>query len=309
MIEDWSSSSVLNPRLLAIELAAILRSIGPTEQAIDNRIVTIALFDSAFGAGSITLGSLATYFEHYSTGEQPCTVETTAGSARAGAVYLAKSWIGRLEIDTEARACIAAGLQQAHPAPSPHGGALPDDQHQPPKSGSAPECLELHQAQQRQAGERSAAEQLEIFEQRALLAERDSARQLAKIQALEHSRQQALDEAEREKRNAAEERRARTLSDERLREHAGLIEFMNPNNPLAPVEGQRLVAAWCDITNNGTEDAVNTKGTGMAELCTRWLTERFGKPAESTIKRFCWALTSQTRKKGGAITNRHDEKG
>ena len=309
VIDTWSSSSVLNPRLLASELAALLRTAGPEAQPLGSHAVTVTLFDTATGSGTLTIGTLATYFERYSAGEQPGTVETTIGSARASAVYFDKSWIGRLEIETEARARTAASLQQMHPAARPTGGAQPSAQYQPPKSGSDPECLALHQAQQRQEGERSDAAKLEAFEQRALLAERENAKLLAWKQTAEYHHQQTQEENEQLRRRAEEATRARTLAVEKLREHAGVIEFMNPDNPLAPLEGQRLVTAWCDLTNNGTEDVITTKGTGMAELCARWLTERFGKPAESTIKRFCWALTSPSRKKGGAIANGHAEKG
>lgn len=218
VIDTWSSSSVLNPRLLASELAALLRTTGPDEQLLGSHAVAVTLFDTATGSGALTIGTLATYFERYSAGEQPSTVETTVGSARASAVYFDKSWIGRLEIETEARARTAAGLQQMHPAPRPTGGAQPAAQYQPPKSGSDPECLALHQAQQRQEGERSDAAKLEAFEQRALLAEQESAKRGAKIQALEHQNQQYIEAIEQITRDFSEERRARTLGDEDRRE-------------------------------------------------------------------------------------------
>lgn len=218
VIDSWSSTSVLNPRFLARELAALLRTTGPEAQPLGSHAVAVTLFDSATGSGVLTIGTLATYFERYSAGEQPSTVETTVGSARASAVYFDKSWIGRLEIETEARARTAAGLQQMHPAPRPTGGAQPAAQYQPPKSGSDPECLALHQAQQRQAGEQSTAEQLEASEQRALLAEQESAKRGAKIQALEHQNQQHMEVIEQITRDFSEERRARTLGDEDRRE-------------------------------------------------------------------------------------------
>lgn len=309
VIDAWSASSAFNPRLLACELAALLRTLAPASQPIADHAVTVVVFDSATGPGSLSFGTLAAYFEHYSAEGQQGTIETTKGSARAGAVYLAKSWIGQLEIDTEARARIAAGLQQAHPAPRPSGGAQTADQHQPPMSGSDPECLALHQAQQRQAGERSAAEQLEVFEQRALLAEREVAKLQAKEQALEYSRQQALAEAEQERRSSSEERRQRTLIEDKLREHAGIIEFMNPENQLSPEPGRRLVAAWCELTKNGTYDVVTETGTGLKEHCRRWLTSNLGAPAEVVLKRFVWALAWPARKKGGMVAKRQTEKG
>lgn len=309
MIDAWSASSALNPRLLASELAALLRTLAPASQPIGAHAATVVMFDTASGSGTLSFGTLAAYFERYSAEGVADTVETTTGSARAGAVYLARSWIGPLEVDTEARARIAVGLQQAHPAPRPSGGAQPADQRQPPMSGSDPECLALHQAQQRQAGERSAAEQLEVFEQRALLAEREVAKLQAKNQALEHSRQQALDEAEQERRSSSEERRQRTLIEDKLREHAGIIEFINPENPLSPELGRRLVAAWCELTKNGARDVVTETGVGLKKHCETWLTTHFGAPAEGVLKRFVWALAWPARKKGGMVAKRQTEKG
>lgn len=309
MIDAWSASSALNPRLLASELAALLRALAPASQPIGAHAATVVMFDTASGSGTLSFGTLAAYFERYSAEGVANTVETTTGSARAAAVYLARSWIGPLEVDTEARARIAAGLQQAHPAPRPSGGAQPADQHQPPMSGSDPECLALHQAQQRQAGERSAAEQLEVFEQRALLAEREVAKLQAKNQALKYSRQQALDEAEQERRSSSEERRQRTLIEDALREHAGIIEFVNPENQLSPELGRRLVAAWCELTKNGTYDVATETGTGLKKHCEAWLTIHFGAPTEAMQKRFVWALAWPARKKGGLVAIPPNRKG
>lgn len=275
VIDTWSSLSVLNPRFLASELAALLRTTGPDAQPLGSHAVAVTLFDSATGPGALTIGTLAAYFERYSAGEQPSTVETTVGSARASAVYFDKSWIGRLEIETEARARTAAGLQQMHPAPRPTGGAQPSAQYQPPKSGSDPECLALHQAQQRQEGEHSDAAKLEASEQRALLAERESSKRGAKIQALEHQNQQHIEVIEQITRDFSEERRARTLGDEDRRELIEEIDALQARLTKAETALEQapaqIAADFVGLSQSLAKTAqwIKTSATGQSENNTR----------------------------------------
>jgi hypothetical protein len=309
VVESWAAEHPLNPRLLANELADALRTIGPGAQVLGHTVASVTLYDPATGAGGITIEALADYFDRYSIGAPADTIETTNGAAQAGAVLLAKPWIGRLESEAEARATIAAGLQQVAPAPAPSGGALPTEQHQPPPSGSAPECLALRQAQQRHEGEQSASERLEAAEQRARRLEQENERLRAGMTTLEQRHQQTQEEAEQHRRAAVEDRRQRTLAEDQLREHAGIIAFMDPDNPLAPVEGQRIVAAWCDLTNNGTEDNVSAKGKGLSELIRAWLAANIGEYAAVALKRYTWALTCAERKKGGVVAKKPLKKG
>lgn len=309
VVESWAAEHPLNPRLLASELADVLRTIGPSTQVLDHTAASVTLYDPTTGAGGVTIEALADYFDRYSAGAPADTIETTNGAAQAGAVLLSKPWIGRLESEAEARATIAAGLQQVAPAPIATGGALPTEQHQPPLSGSAPECLALRQAQQRQEGEQSAREQLDATKQLAERLTLENERLRATLATLEQRHQQTQEEAEQHRRAAAEDRRQRTLAEDQLREHAGIIAFMDPDNPLAPVEGQRIVAAWCELTNNGTEDNVSAKGKGLSELIRVWLAENIREHAAVTIKRYTWALTWAARKKGGAVARETPKKG
>ena len=309
VIETWAAENPLNPRMLASELADVLRSLGPAPQVLGANAASVTLYDPATGPGGVTIEALADYFERYSAGEPADTIETTNGMAQAGAVLLAKQWIGRLESEAEARATLAAGLQQTTVAPAPTGGALPTTQQQPYLSGSGPECLTLRQEQQRQDGESTASENLDAAQQQAQRLERENERLRARLASLEQYHQQSLEDAELHRRAAEDERRARTLAEDQLREHAGIIAFMDTDNPLAPVEGQRMVAAWCDLTNNGTEDNVSTKGKGLSELLRVWIDKNIGEPAAVTVKRYTWALTWPARKKGGAVTKRGREKG
>lgn len=310
---EWSEHEHTNPRRLASEVAALLRTLPPT-QLLDHRIVTPALFDPVTGPGGLTAAALADYFEGVSQGTPPPTIRTSTGTAPAGAVLIARTWINRATQEAAQRAAFVAGLVLiANDGDSLSmivgGKSSASSAPAAPPSGSEPGYLQMRQAQQRQAGERSAAEQLEVFEQRALLAEREVAKLLAKNQALEYSRQQALDEAEQERRSSSEERRQRTLLEDKLREHASIIEFMNPENQLSPEPGRHLVAAWCELTKNGSYDVVTETGIGLKEHCRRWLTSNLGEPAEVVLKRFVWALAWPARKKGGMVAKRQTEKG
>lgn len=295
--------------MLASELADLLRTLGPGLQVLGSTAASVSLFDPSAGPGGITIEALANYFKRYSAGELADTIETTNGIAQAGAVLLAKQWIGRLESEAEARATLAAGLQQAALAPTPSGGALPTLQQQPPISGSAPECLTLRQAQQRLKGEQCASERLGDAEQLAQRLALENEHLRARLATLEQHHWQSVEDAEQHKRANQEERRRRTLVEDQLREHAGIIAFMDTNNPLAPVEGQRMVVAWCALTNNGTEDNVSAKGKGLSELLRVWIARNIGEPAALTVKRYTWALAWTARKKGGAVAKKTQEKG
>jgi hypothetical protein len=300
VIDTWSSLSVLNPRFLASELAALLRTTGPDAQPLGSHAVAVTLFDSATGPGALTIGTLATYFERYSAGEQPSTVETTVGSARASAVYFDKSWIGRLEIETEARARTAAGLQQMHPAPRPTGGAQPSAQYQPPKSGSDPECLAVHQAQQRQEGEHSDAAQLD--------AER-TARQLleARLAIKETQIAQLIDECEQHRRAVSDEKRARLEAEaeqrameEQLEAAMAVAECLNPENPASPPELRMAFQCWRDITQDGTLNPSAAGGRGCHTLVSDWITstrQQLNKDQAARLK----AVVSWRKRGAGAI--------
>lgn len=309
VIEAWSDGSRFNPRLLASELAGVLRTLGPANQVIDAAFASVTLYDPATGAGGITLEALAAYFEQRAAGITETAVETASGSVQAGAVLLARHWIARLEFEAESRAELAAALHLAAPAPAPGQGPQPATQHQPPLTGSAPECLALRQAQQRIEGEHSASHRLEAAEQRCELLARENEQLRAQLSAQEHRTQQAQEAAEQHRRAAEDDRRARTLLEDQLRDHAGILAFMDTSNPLAPVEGQHMVAAWCDLTENGTTDPTASSGIGIGELAKRWWRDNVGQPTDSVTKRLSWALAWPARKNGGAVSKKHTKKG
>jgi len=221
VIETWAAESPLNPRLLASELAGVLRTIGPESQPLASDVATVTIFDPSSGTGGLVLlGSLAGYFESYSIGAPAATIETTNGAAHAGAVLIALSWIRQLEVETKDRAKIAAGrvLAGLGAVPTSGSSAQPAGRHQPPPSGSDPECLEIREAQQRREGEASAAEQLDAANTARDAAKRESERLRARLEATEAQLHQARESSESLRRELNEACREITKLTERLDE-------------------------------------------------------------------------------------------
>ncbi|MGP0172357.1 hypothetical protein ACSVIJ_10765 [Pseudomonas sp. NCHU5208] len=287
----------------------MLRTIGPGSQLLGATAASVTLFDSSTGAGGITLGALADYFDRYAAGASADTIETTSGAVQAGAVMLSKQWLGRLESEADSRAKLAAGLQQIAPKPFTTGGAQPAGQNQLPLSGSDPQCLALLQEQHRQEGQQQAAEQLDATTQELASLKQQSARLLARLELMQREKHDADNRAEQYRREAQEERRCRTITEEKLHELAGVIAFMNEDNPLSPVEGRRAVTAWCDLTDNGQTDPTDGTGIGVGELARRWWQTRFGEPKGIVMKHLQWILAWPARKKGGAVAKKSPKKG
>ena len=308
VLESWSAEHPLNPRYLAAELAGVLRTIGPGTQVQPPAVASATLFDTATGAGGISLGALADYFDSFAAGAPADTIETTNGAVQAGAVLLSKQWLGRLEIEADARATLAAGLQQIAPEPFADGGAQPAGQNLLPMSGSDPHCLALLQEQNRREGEQEAAKELEAVKQENASLKQKIARLQAESDQALWAKHDADNRFEQLRREAQEDRRKRTLAEEKLQELAGVIAFMDEENLLSPVEGRRAVTAWCDLTDNGQTDPTDGTGIGVSEHVRRWWQPRFGEPKGIVLKHLQWMLTWPARKKGGAVAKKPAEK-
>ncbi len=309
VLQLWSAEHPLNPRYLASELAGVLRTVGPCTQVLSPAFASATLFDPTTGASGITVGALADYFDRYAAGASADTVETTKGAVQAAAVLLSRQWLARLEIEADARATLAAGLQQIAPEPFATNGAQPAGQNLLPLSGSDPQCLALLQEKHRREGDQQAVKQLEAVKQENASLKQLITRLQAENDQARWAKHDTENRIEQHRREAQEERRKRTLAEDQLRDHSGIIAFMNAENPLAPVEGQRMVNAWCEITNNGTENNVSLKGKGLSAQITEWLKRNFPSHAACAPGRYTWALTWPARKKGGVAARKPLEKG
>lgn len=314
IITEWEDGHPINPRLLAGEVAALLRTAAPTDHPIHEAFAS-AILSAVPGGCAVTHGALVDYFEGAGSGRPPATITTTTGSVPASAVLVWRQWINRLADEATSRALYVAG--RAIPAGDSPGiaataNASPtaSQAEQPPlPSGSEPGYVAMRQREQRREAEHSAAEQMDAERIARKRAERGEAEKDAIIVALRAQLQIYREEADSERRARIESDRARAKLAEQLREHAGIIEFMNPDNELSPVEGRRLVAIWCELTENGTVDAATETGIGVGELAQGWWKDHVGEPSEAVAKRLRWALTWPARKNGGVVAKRPREKG
>jgi len=303
--DEWETTQALNPRTLAFEMADALRSMSQPGAAVPRDKALVVGVASDDGADQLTWHALADYFDGFGSGTHPTRILTLRGDCQPSALLLDRAWLEMLTEEAVTRAEIAAGYAHALYSTSTITGAtVPAHQQPTTLSGSAPECLEIREAQQRREGEASATERLD-----AALIARDHATAKAKqlgteIAIIEAQLRQALDDSESMRRELIEERRERTKLAEQQREYAGIIEFMNQENPLSPLEGRRAVTAWCELTENGAVNPVTEKGVGMGELARRWWAGHFGEPPKIVAKHLQWALTWPARKKGGSVSRR-----
>jgi len=310
VIDEWGDHQSLNPRSLAFELADALRSMSQPGATVPTDKALIMGFADQEDAAELTWYALADYFDGFGSGSAPSRISTTNGECIPSALLLDRGWIDRLTAEAVARAEIAAGYAQALPhEPETIGSSALAYQHPAAPSGSDPECLAIREAQQRQEGEASAVEQLDAARSARRAAEQEAERLRLQATALAAQLTEARTEAQLATRALNEQRRECLNLKQKLSENAGIIEFMNPDNELSPVEGRRVVDAWCELTKNGTVDAVSEHGIGIGELAKRWWESRFGAPAAIVVKRLQWALTWPARKNGGVPSKRSHQKG
>lgn len=314
---EWSDTQTLNPRLLAGEVAFLLRTL-PANQVLDERVASAILYDPVAGAGGVTHGALADYFEAVSQGAPPETITTSTGQVRAAVVFIARHWIDKAVNEATQRAAAVAGFvtvanDVASFAIMASGAPARLEAPAPPPSGSAPGYLQMRQAQQRQAGEKSAAEQLDAALSKDKTSERENAELLAAI-AIKDAQITALRaEVENKDREVSTGLRAKLKAEddaialeEKLEQVMGLAEFMNPENKLSPVIGRQMVACWIYLTNSGVYDVVSATGRGLSRHCEAWLEAREVIPA-GKVRMFTTVLGWQSRKKGGAVAKQGKE--
>lgn len=275
---EWSRTGSLNPRLLAAEVAGVLRSIAPDSQTLGQQHYSLTMFDLATGAGGLTYGALADYFDSHA-GEQPSiSIQTTAGPTPAGAVLLTQPFVARIVSDATQRAATAAGFViEVAPGPVISGSAQRQTLQPEPPPGSSPEVLVAHQAQQRQEGSRNAAELLEAERAARHRAEQETAKERAeKLEAIAQ-RSQLQEEVASLRRQVSELTRdlARAKDDacdleEQLEPLALFAELLRSDNPLSPPELRLAFQCWCDLTHNGQHNPAGKGGRGVHGLVKAW---------------------------------------
>ena len=280
--DDWSRTQALNPRLLAAELAGVLRTIAPDGKQLEGHHYSRAMFDLSAGAGGLTYWALADYFDSLG-GERPSTsVHTTTGPAPASTVLLSRTFVEQIVRAATSRAATAAGfIVETLPTLPAIGGAARKTHQPEPPPGSSPEVLAAHQAQQRQVGEQSAAEQLEAARLAQQKAERaaekeqsladEARRQLAELRQENESLRQSLNVSARQLQAAQDD--ACNL-EEQLEQGALFTEFLREENPLSPPEIRLAFSCWCALTRNSQHNPAGKGGRGVHGLVETWVKEQ-----------------------------------
>lgn len=308
---EWAEQQTLNPRALALEVAAVLRTL-PGTQLLDARIASAVLFDTSTGTTGITHGALADYFERVSQGTPPTTIRTSTGTAQAGAVQLDRAWINRATTEAAQRAAMVAGLVLvANDCDSLSmvvgGTASSSATHTAQPSGSEPGFLKMRQAQQRQQGESSAAAQLDAERTARQLLEREVIELRAKLDASTAQTKLLIEECEQHRRAASDEKRARLEAEDEQREMEeqleaamAVAECLNPENPASPPELRMAFQCWRDITQDGTLNPSAAGGRGCHTLVGDWVTstrQQLNKDQAARLK----AVVSWRKRGAGAI--------
>ena len=307
---EWQEVHPINPRLLASEIADVLRTLAPHDQPILETYVSTILSATPPGQGFVTYGALADFFGSARLGRSSETIETSQGPVSAASVLIWRQWLSVLAAEATKRVALVVGL--AIPAndssnlsavinTSPVIGHA--DRPLPPR-GSEPGYLKMREAQQRQEGERRATEQLDAEQARRQLLEQETAGLRAQCEVLTTQLQRFLSHSEDQRREMNELQRQLSIAKEELLQHAGIIAFMDPDNPLSPEMGRQIVAFWDEATESGTKDPVSGTGIGVKTQAMAWWKARFGEVPEIVGRHLSWALTWPDRKKGGMVAKR-----
>lgn len=316
IVKQWSDSHPSNPRFLAAEVAATLRSLAPLTHQIGPRYAGVYHDGQATRdeAAAITHGALADYFDSVSSGQPATTISTSAGAFPIANVLIWQHWIESVTVETvrrmgnvEVLALPANGsVSRALVANDPASGI----NHLPPlnpPSGSSPGYLKMYEAKLRKEGEKSASEHLdaekaarqrlerEVAELSAQLAIKDI--QVTQLREENEQRRRSENEALRAKRQAEDEN---LVFEERLEDAMAFAECLNPDNPLSPPELVLAFQCWRNLTQDGIYNPSGAGGRGVHSLVEAWV-ERSGKRLNKTeTERLC-AVVSWRKRGSGAI--------
>ncbi|MDT3718726.1 hypothetical protein RND78_04280 [Pseudomonas oryzihabitans] len=310
---DWSESNPYNPRLLGEQVSKVIRSLGLAEHHLNTALLTAFAEGKALPDVQFTYGALADYFASSSVSSGASILDSRGQAYEPANALISRKWIDRITEEATNRASFAVGLATAAGASTvattvnaPYPTLL---QRQSTPSGSEDGFLYIGQQLGRQQGEKSAAEQLDDARIEASRLREELARERARKVTYEATLQQARHDVDEARHEAQEARRAQQKAEEVVAEHAGVIAFMDENNPLSPPEGRRIVNLWDDETEGGTRDPVYESGIGVREIVARWFKRNYPDAPDIAIKRCTWALTWPARKRGGAVSKLSKEKG
>jgi hypothetical protein len=308
---EWLETQSFNPRLLAGEVASVLRTL-PANQVLHSSVASATIYDTATGVGGITHGALADYFSFASQGTQPETISTGIDHALAAGVFISRTWINRVVDEAIQRAAAIAGYvsvanDQTSFSVAANGVPAKLTSPTPTPPNNALGYLKMHQVQQRQAGEKSAAEQLDTERNKAQQLAQENAELQAAINIKNAQIKALRTEVEDKDRETNTERRAKLKAEndaieleEQLEEVMIFAECLRADNPLAPPELLLAFHCWCGITKDGTLDPARPGGTGVHKAVQSWLSRNGYTLNKCETERLC-AVVSWRKRGSGAI--------
>lgn len=316
IVNRWSDSHPSNPRFLAAEVAATLRSLAAPTHPIGPMNAGVYHDGQATRdqTASITHGALADYFDSVSSGQPAATIRTNVGEFPVANVLIWQHWIDLVTVETarrmgnvevlalSANSSASVVLAVNYPAP-----AITHLQPVDPPSGSTPGYLKMYQTKLRKEGEQSAAENLDAEKAARQRLEREVAKlndqlaikdiQITQLQEENEQLRRSENEALRTKREVEDEN---LVFEERLEDVMAFAECLRPDNPLSPPELALAFQCWRDLTQEGTQNPASAGGRGVHPLVNAWL-ERSGHRLNKTeTERLC-AVVSWRKRGSGAI--------
>tara|TARA_R110001606_G_C15023167_1_gene610061 strand:+ start:67 stop:585 length:519 start_codon:yes stop_codon:yes gene_type:complete len=153
---EWSENQPVNPRLLASELAGVLRSISKKDQLIEPHNGMVHVFDPSCGQPLVSYHALADYFDQVAQGLSARRIYSSKGKISTTSYGLRRAWIEQLTAEAEKRSIIASGLLSHIQTPHQDfpGSALKAPEPPISISGSDPLALDVRKKEQRAEGEK-----------------------------------------------------------------------------------------------------------------------------------------------------------
>ena len=317
ILAQWSDSHPSNPRFLASEVAAVLRSLMPDSHVIDARHVGVIHPGQTYPDASLTVSyeALAEYFDTASTGPPANAVNGTDGPLPASSLTIHVHWLDVIVKEATSRmayvGALVAPVNQStritlvagDRAPAPDCMPLLD---QP--SGSSPGYMKMRQAQLRNYAERNVFEELGSLDLRHQKAEQRVAELLATLAMRDARIAQQQEEEAQLRRSLSEAIRAKQETEdelirieEMLEPHMLAIEFLNPENHLSPPEVREMFSCWRWLSDDNSREPVKATSRGMDVLCREWFSAQKVEVTDKKVGRFATGLTTTARKRGGAV--------
>lgn len=316
IVNRWSDTHPSNPRFLASEVAATIRSMAKLTHPINPQYAGVYHDGQASRdeTAVISYGALADYFDSASSGNPATTLSTSSGEFPASNILIWQHWLELITVETvhrmgnvetlaaPANISTTVALASSDPAAAVTHASPPAI-----PSGSSPGYLKMYQAKLRKEGERSAAENLdaeqearqglnqEVIELRAQLAIKDA--QVTQLREDGEQLRRDLSDERRAKREAEDE----SLNiEERLEDAMVFAECLRPDNPLSPPELILAFQCWRELTQDGIHNPAGTGGRGVHPLAKAWLERNGYQLNKSEIERLC-AVVSWRKRGSGAI--------